>query len=87
MRENVLDYFTAHPLLFNFEANPPLFQFHNGHAALALTIAAKAEGFDPAVGAQVLLDGVAQRAGAVAVSLRLRETAGEKLWQASSATF
>ena len=35
MRENVLDYFTAHPLLFNFEANPPLFQFHNGHAALA----------------------------------------------------
>ena len=69
MRENVLDYFTAYPLLFNFEANPPLFQFHNGHTALALTIAAKAEGFDPAVGAQVLLDGVAQRAAKMSQEL------------------
>jgi len=49
---------------------PLLFQFDNGHAALTLAIAPKAEGLDGLVSAQRLLHGGTQRAGALAVDDR-----------------
>src|SRR5699024_4105365 len=44
-----------------------LFQLDHRHAAFAFTIAAQAEALDHPVSAQMLLNGVAQCAGAVAV--------------------
>ena len=44
-----------------------LFQFYNRYTAFALAVTTKTEAFDHAVAAQMLMNGGAQRTGAVAV--------------------